>query len=181
MQSLTLRRTNTAVWIKALGVALFAVATALSARISVRLPFSPVPLTLQTLVVLLSGFVLGVEGGVLAQVVYLQAILLGAPMTAAGLAGPAALLSPTGGYLMAFPVAAGVAGYCSRRATLPGVVAHALGGVAGMAAIYAAGAAWLSVYTGSLATAWKLGVAPFVGADLLKMVLASAMLSLKRR
>ena len=76
MQSLTLRRTNTAVWIKALGVALFAVATALSARISVRLPFSPVPLTLQTLVVLLSGFVLGVEGGVLAQVVYLQACLL---------------------------------------------------------------------------------------------------------
>lgn len=115
MHLVTLRRARVSAWPRVVRLLLFAVATAVSARVSVPLPFSPVPLTLQVLVVVLSGFLLGARDGVIAQCLYLQAILLGAPVTAAGLGGPAALVSPTAGYLWAFPAAAGLAGWLSHR------------------------------------------------------------------
>ncbi|MBM3189070.1 MAG: biotin transporter BioY [Chloroflexi bacterium] len=170
-----------ATWARVLGIALFTVLTAWSARISVYLPFTPVPLTLQVLVVILSGLALGARDGLIAQALYLQAILLGAPWTAAGLAGPAAFASPTAGYLLAFPLAAGLAGWLSQRPGAPAFVWRALGGVAGLGAIYLCGMAWLSGFVGGLDNAWRLGVLPFVGADLLKIVVATAALSLRDR
>lgn len=181
MHALVLRRTNAGTWVKVAGIALFALATALSSRVSVPLAFSPVPLTLQVLVVVLSGYVLGARGAFLAQLFYLQAVLLGVPATAAGLAGPLAFVSPTAGYLLAFPVAAAVAGWLSHRPAAHQVVWRTLGGLMGMAVIYGTGAAWLSAYVGGWAMAWKLGVAPFVVADLLKVAIACGALSLRKR
>lgn len=181
MRSLTVRRINVSIWLKVLGVALFAVATAVSARISVALPFSPVPITLQVLAVVLTGFVLGPRDGFIAQALYLKAILLGAPWTTGGLSGPAAFMAPTGGYLLAFPLAAALAGWLAHHPGSPKPLWRALGGMSALAVIYALGMGWLSVYVGGLGDAWRLGVAPFVGVDALKVTIAVAALSLRDR
>ncbi len=181
MHALTVNRLHTSIWAKVLAALVFAVATAVSARVSVLLPFSPVPLTLQVLVVILSGYVLGARGGLLAQGLYLQAILLGAPLTAAGLGGPAAFVGPTAGYLIAFPVAAFAAGWLGRRGRRFQALWRVAGGMAAMVVIYAGGMAWLSGYVGGLRQAWILGVVPFAGADALKVVIASALLSVRNR
>jgi len=181
MHALSLNRLHESSWAKVLAALVFAVATAVSARISVLLPFSPVPLTLQVLVVILSGYVLGARGGLLAQGLYLQAILFGAPLTATGLAGPAAFASPTAGYLIAFPIAAFAAGWVSQRGGRFQSLWRVGGGMAAVVLIYAGGVAWLSGFVGGLGRAWALGVAPFVAADALKVVIAGALLSLRRR
>ncbi len=181
MHSITVDRTNLSIWARVIGVALFAVATALSARVSVLVPFSPVPLTLQVLVVVLSGFLLGARGGFMAQALYLQAILMGAPLTAAGLAGPAAFVSPTAGYLCSFPVAAALAGWMAHRPASRRWLWRSAGGVSALVAIYSLGVVWLSGFVGGPANAWKVGVLPFVGADLLKVAIATGLLSLGDR
>jgi len=181
MYSLTLNRIKHSTWTRLLAVLLFTTATAVSARVSVLLPFSPIPLTMQVLVVVLSGLALGPVAGFAAQALYLQAILMGAPLAATGLAGPAAFMSPTAGYLLAFPVAAAAAGWLSQRTFSRKIVTRALGSAVALAVIYTLGTGWLSVYVGGLANAWKLGVAPFIGADALKVVIAVAALSLRDR
>lgn len=181
MHALTLNRLHQSTWARVLAALVFAVATAVSARVSVPLPFSPVPLTLQVLVVVLSGYALGAWGGLLAQGLYLQAVLLGAPLTASGLGGPAALVGPTAGYLIAFPVAAFAAGWLSRRGRRFRALWRLAGGMAAVVVIHAGGAAWLSGYVGGLERAWALGVVPFIGVDALKVVIASALLSLHNR
>ena len=181
MQTRTLVRTDLSKWARVLGVALFAVLTAISARVSVPVAFSPIPLTLQVLVVVLSGFVLGPWGALMAQVIYLQAILLGAPVTAAGVGGPAAFAMPTAGYLVAFPVAAAAVGWLSHRASAHQTLWRALGGLVALAVIYVTGMIWLAPYAGSLKAAFALGVVPFVAADAAKVAIATAALSLRRR
>lgn len=161
-------------------VLLFALATALSARVAIPLPFTPVPLTLQVLMVLLSGLTLGARGGLLAQAAYLQMILLGAPLTAAGIGGPAAFVSPTAGYLWAFPVGAALVGFIAERYGRS-LTVHLLAGLAGLAAVYGGGLLWLAGYSGSLLQAWKLGVAPFVIADALKVILAASLMAVAKR
>ena len=181
MHSLVLRRQNTAAWVRALSVVLFAVATGLGARISVLLPFSPVPLTLQVLVVIVSGFVLGPRDSFVAQLLYLQAILLGAPLTATGLAGPLALVAPTAGYLWSFPIAAATAGWLSTRTVSIKPLWRALGGLGALVVVYSFGMGWLSHFVGGMGYAWELGVMPFVGADVLKVILAAALFSTRDR
>jgi biotin transport system substrate-specific component len=159
------------------GVLIFAALTALTARLSFRLPFTPVPITLQVLAVLLAGLALGSRGGAASQLTYLGMIAVGLPFTASGLAGPAAFFSPTAGYLLAFVPAAFVVGALAR----PGW-RTALAVLAGIAVIYVGGASWLSVWLGGdWAKAWVLGVKPFVAADLAKAVLALAAASVVRR
>src|SRR4030042_3241188 len=150
MHALSVPRINTFVWIRVLGVALFALATGLSARLRVILPFSPVPITLQVLMVVLSGLVLGPRDGLIAQLLYLQAILLGAPWTAAGLAGPAAFVSPTAGYLISFPLAAAVVGGVRYRPAGLKPLWRAIGAMFALIVIYTLGAAWLSFYVGGV-------------------------------
>jgi len=181
MHAITLRRTNVSTWVRVLGTLLFAVATALSARVSVYLPFSPVPLTLQVLVVVLSGFVLGTRDAMIAQLLYLQAILLGAPLTASGIAGPMAFVSPTAGYLLAFPIAAAASGWISHRATSLKALWRGVGGMTALLIIYALGTTWLKGYVGSWSNAVTLGVLPFVGADMLKVIVAAGALSIRDR
>jgi len=102
-----------------LGAALFVtVLTAVAAQISVPLPFTPVPLTFQPMVVLVGAAALGSRLGMASQVLYLALGIAGLPLFAASPAlpqGAARLLGPTGGYLMSFPLAAFVAGFLAER------------------------------------------------------------------
>jgi biotin transport system substrate-specific component len=154
------------------GVALFAAFTALAARVAIPLPFTPVPVTLQVMAVLLAGLVLGPRGGAVSQLAYLVAVAAGLPLDARGL-GPAALLGPTAGYLLGFAPAAFVTGWLAERlrgARLGSFVAA----LAGVAVIYACGLAWLTPTAGSLGAAWALGAAPFIVVDLGKALVAAA-------
>src|SRR6476661_8990189 len=104
--------------IRAASVALFVALTAAAAQVSIPLPFTPVPLTLQPMVVLLGGAVLGARLGMAAQVLYLAAGIAGLPVFAASPVlpqGALRLLGPTGGYLMSYPLAAFVAGSLAER------------------------------------------------------------------
>lgn len=156
-------------------VALFVVATAVGARISVPVPLTPVPMTLQTLFVLLSGALLGPTLGAGAQMAYLGAGMAGLPVFAGG-AGLAYLLGPTGGYLFAFPVAAFLAGVVVDRLPRRGIGGAALLFVALFAVsliVLLAGAAWLGVMTGDFAGAFALGFLPFLAGDVLKVALTA--------
>ncbi len=111
-------RSEQSVLTQLMWIVLFAAATAAGARLEI--PHQPVPYTLQTMLVLLSGAFLGARNGAISQVLYLAAGVFGAPVFSSAGYGPAVLLGPTGGYLLAFPAAAGVVGYVIRaRRTLP--------------------------------------------------------------
>lgn len=156
------------------GVAFFAALTALTARVAIPLPFTPVPVTLQVLAVLLSGLVLGARGGAASQVAYLAAIAAGLPLSARGVGGPAAFLGPTGGYLLAFAPAAFVVGLVAGKGEAA-FIRQLLASLIGVLLIYLGGGTWLAVWLGGdLMQAWKLGVAPFLLVDLVKAVLAAA-------
>src|SRR5690349_20170560 len=127
----------------AIGVAVFAILTALSAKLQVILPGTPVPFTFQPLLVLLSGALLGARLGAASQALYLAAGAAGIPAFAFG-GGAAYLLGPTGGYLLAYPLAAFVVGALIR----PGYLRTALAMLAGLAIIYAGGVSWLGLVSG---------------------------------
>jgi biotin transport system substrate-specific component len=148
----------------AIGVVVFAIATALSAKVQVVLPGTPIPFTFQPLLVLLSGALLGARLGAASQVLYLTAGAIGIPAFAFG-GGAAYLLGPTGGYLLAYPLAALTVGALMR----PGYL-RALGAMlAGLAIIYAGGIAWLGAVFGPESVI-AMGLTPFVVADLVKVL-----------
>lgn len=150
-----------------LGTALVAAAS----QVAIPLPGTPVPMTLQPLAVLLVGGLLGPGLGAASLVLYLALGAAGLPVfTPVGLPGLARLLGPTGGYLLAYPVAASIVG---RLATPGGGIARlALATLAGLLLIYLGGLAQLAILTGSLSTAARFGTAPFLVADLLKLAFA---------
>ena len=173
-ESNTIARTTTRRAIIIAAVLFFAALTALTARISIPLPFTPVPITLQVLAVLLSGLVLGARGGAASQIAYLAGILVGLPLSASGAGGPGVFLGPTAGYLLAFAPAAFVAGLAVgvRASFLRQLVAS----LAAVLVIYLGGTAWLSVWLGgNVAKAWQLGVVPFVLVDLAKAIVAASL------
>ena len=175
VQSRTLRR--------AIAVGLGAVVVALAAQVVVPVPFSPVPMTLQPLAVLAVGGLLGAAGGLSALVLYLLLGILGLPVFAAGGSGVWHLLGPTGGYLLAFPVAAAVTGALVRpvlrspgRVTSRVVLQVLLACALGMAIIHAGGVAQLALLGGNPALAFRVGFVPFLTGDLLKVGLAAAVI-----
>jgi biotin transport system substrate-specific component len=157
-----------------LAVALGAATVAVAAQASVPLPFSVVPMTLSPLAVLLVGGILGARGGVAAVATYVALGALGLPVYALGLAGPAILVGPTGGYLLAFPVAAGVTGWLARKGGFGRAMVAA---AAGVAVIHLGGWAQLTLLTGDPAMALRLGTLPFLPGDIVKVVLAAAGIS----
>jgi biotin transport system substrate-specific component len=155
-----------------IGIVLFFVFTAVAARVTIPLPFTPVPITLQVMVVLLAGLVLGARAGAASQLIYLAAIAAGLPLDANAL-GLAALSGPTAGYLIGFVPAAFVTGWLAERGSATRV-GRFLAAVAGAAIIYITGVAWLAPVVGGLRAAWIMGVAPFILVDLGKAMVAAA-------
>ena len=156
--------------------ALMAAVTAVAAQITI--PLFPVPFTLQVLAVILSGLLLGVRHGALAQAVYVLVGAVGVPVFAGFTGGLGHVFGPTGGYLISYPVAAAVAGFAAKtvagdsrsRALWSGF----FWGCAGLAVIYAFGATWLAVVLGLTPTeAIATGVLPFIVFDLIKVGLAA--------
>jgi biotin transport system substrate-specific component len=169
----------------AVGVAVFVVLTCLGARVSVPLPGTPVPATLQTLPVLMAGLFLGAGPGCLSQIIYVALGLGGVPVFALPGAGPAYLLGPTGGYLAGFIAAAFFVG---KVAAVEGAgLRRRLGALLlGLAIIHLCGFAGLLPYVaGNAGTALRAGVLPFALFDLAKIVgalaLHSGWLALVRR
>lgn len=168
----------TAPWArKAAGVLGFALLTALGAYASVRIPGSAVPVTMQTLVVSLAGALLGARLGALSQATYLLAGALGAPVFSGGAAGFAWLMGPTGGFLLAFPLAAAVTGMLTAgsltRPGAAGALRLAAGIFLGTLVIFAGGWAQLTLLTGDPVNALRVGVLPFLAGDVLKVVAAT--------
>jgi biotin transport system substrate-specific component len=165
---------------RVLGIVLAAGAVALASQFALPIPGTPVPLTLQPMVVVLAGLLLGPVDAAAAMILYLVAGAAGLPVfTPMGAPGLARLLGPTGGYLLAYPVAAAVAGWLG--AARPGFATRALAAMAGMLVLYLGGLAQLAVLTGSLATAAVVGVLPFVAADAVKSLVAAAVSGPRRR
>ncbi len=153
--------------------------TALCAQISVPLPFSPVPVTGQTFAVLLLGAVLGARRSAAALVLYLAEGAAGLPVFAPfGLPGLARLAGPTGGYLLALPVAAFLLGWLVERFAGRRAWWRWLGAVlAAEAVIFAAGVGWLKLTTQTTwAGALGLGLLPFLPGELFKAALVAASL-----
>jgi len=155
--------------------ALLAALTGAGALLSV--PLGPVPFTLQTFFVVLAGFVLGAKWGFVSIALYLLLGSAGMPVFSGGAAGAGHLLGPTGGYLVAFPFGAAVAGFLAERGDgRSGVVRlslKAVGGGLASALILIAGAARLMGFYGmSAEAAFAAGIAPFVVTSLPELALA---------
>jgi biotin transport system substrate-specific component len=155
---------------------------ALCARVTLPLPFTPVPLTLQNFGVLLVGLALGSRRGFAALVVYLAEGLLGMPVfSPAGPGGIAQLLGPTGGFLLAYPFVAGIAGWVFEETILAKGKKNFAGAAAAcvLAEIYlfASGLSWLAILTHSIAQAIRFGLYWFVFAEVIKIVSAAALAS----
>lgn len=159
---------------RALEIAAGALVVALAAQVVAPVPFSPVPMTLQPLAVLAVGGVLGATGGLAALITYLTLGILGLPVFAGGASGVAHLLGPTGGYLLAFPVAAAVVGALAGRSA--SVLRVLLACAVGMVVIHVGGVAQLALLGGDPAMAFRVGFVPFLTGDLLKTGLAAAVI-----
>ncbi len=163
-------------------VAFVTVLTAIAAQISLPLPFTPVPFTLQPMVVLLGGAALGSRLGMSSQLLYLALGLAGLPVFAASPMlpqGVARLLGPTGGYLMAYPIAAFVAGSLAERGWDRRYGAAVIAMACGLAVVFAGGVLWLAVLmpgAQGITAAASAGVYPFVLADVLKLFVAAGVM-----
>ena len=163
---------NQTLWRSVAAIVIFAALIALTARINIFLPFTPVPITLQVLAVILAGLVLGSRGGAFAALTYLGMIAVGLPFDASGI-GPAAFFGPTAGYLISYVPAAFVVGWISERFSIHNWWGNFVAALAGVAIIYLFGAVWLGIMLGSAEKAWILGVVPFILVDLMKSAVAA--------
>lgn len=163
------------------GASLF---VALCARIVLPLPFTPVPLTLQNFGVLLVGLALGSRRGFAAMALYLSEGLVGLPVfSPTGPGGLAQLLGPTGGFLIAYPLVAGIAGWIFETNFLGSKLGAAKKSFPRAAAacvlaeicLFVCGLSWLAILTHSLATAIRFGLYWFVFAEILKIMSAAAL------
>ncbi len=145
---------------------------ALLAQVSIRLPFTPVPVTGQTLAVLLVGGALGSQLGGLSMLLYLVEGAVGLPVFANHAAGLP--MGPTGGYLVGFVVMAAVVGWLAERGWDRSVLKSIAAMVIGEIILYAIAVPWLGVYVG-FGHAIPLGFTPFVSGDALKLLIAGGM------
>lgn len=171
MTTLSLTRSRDARLV-ALGIVGFAIALGAAAQVSLPIPGTPVPFTLGPLLVVLAGMMLGPAAGATSMVLYLAAGAAGAPVFAPGGApGIARFVGPTGGYLIAYPAAAFVAGWLSRR--LPSLAGRWAAATIGIAVIFVGGIAQLALLVGDIGRATALGVTPFALLDVAKAFLAA--------
>jgi biotin transport system substrate-specific component len=170
-------------WIRAAAVLFVTALTAAAAQISVPLPFTPVPFTLQPMVVLIGGAALGSRLGMTSQILYLLIGIAGLPVFAASPVLPQGfgrLLGPTGGYLLSYPIAAWLAGALAERGFDRRYLTSVIAMCAGLAVIFAGGVGWLAWFARpagrGLSVALQAGFYPFVPADLIKVCIAAAVM-----
>ena len=156
---------------RAAAVVLGALVVAGAAQVSIPLPGTPVPMTLQPMAVLLVGGLLGARLGALSMILYLAMGAAGLPVftPTVPLLGFARLFGPTGGYLLAYPVAAWAVGTVVRDGSR--VWRVACGVFAGLVLIHLGGLAQLAILTGNLSAAARFGTWPFLLGDLLKLAI----------
>jgi len=153
----------------------------LCAKVSIPLPFTPVPLSLVNFGVLLVGLVLGSKRGFAACALYLAQGAAGLPVFAPGPGGVAQLLGPTGGFLLAYPAVAFVAGLIAERGARS-FRRYAVAAIAGELVLFASGIAWLMAITRvPVAQGIALGLYPFVFAEVMKVMFAAGVASRLRR
>jgi biotin transport system substrate-specific component len=146
---------------------------ALCARVTVPLPFTPVPLTLSNFGVLAVGLLLGSRRGFAALALYLVEGAVGLPVfNPAGPGGIAQILGPTGGFLLAYPVVAFLAGWIYERSSR-GFLRAAQASVVAEIALFAGGLSWLAFLTHSVAQAVRFGLYWFVFAEVIKVLMAA--------
>jgi biotin transport system substrate-specific component len=153
------------------GASLF---VALCARITIPLPGTPVPLTVQNFGVLLVGLLLGSKRGFAALALYLAEGAIGMPVfSPTGVGGIAQLLhGATGGFLLTYPLVACVAGYVMEHGRR-NFARAALGGLLGEVVLFMGGLAWLAVLTHSVTQAFRWGLYWFVSAEVIKVMMAA--------
>ena len=149
---------------------------ALCARVTVPLPFTPVPLTLQNFGVLAVGLLLGSRRGFAALSLYLVEGAFGLPVFSPVILGSgiAHILGPTGGFLMVYPLVAFVAGWIYEH-TGRGFAWAALSALAAEVVLFAGGLSWLAVLTHSVSLAIRYGLYWFVFAEVIKVLMAAAL------
>jgi len=159
--------------------------TAAAAQVSVPLPFTPVPLTLQPMVVLLGGAALGSRLGSASQILYLLAGIAGLPVFAATPAlpqGVARLVGPTGGFLLSYPLAAFVAGWLAERGFDRRYVTSVIAMAAGLTIVFASGVSMMAAQLTPVlgAAAWTAALQqafyPFVLIDAVKLLAGATVL-----
>jgi biotin transport system substrate-specific component len=152
------------------GASLF---VALCARVTVPLPFTPVPLTVQNFGVLLVGLMLGSRRGFAALMLYLAEGAIGLPVfNPTGPGGLVQLFGVTGGFLLVYPFVAWLAGYVMERGRM-NFARAVVGGLLGEILLFAGGLSWLAVLTHSVAQAFRWGLYWFVFAEIIKIMLAA--------
>jgi len=156
-------------------VIVFSALIALSAQIAIRLPFSPVPLTGQTLAVLLTGMLLGSKRGAATIFLYIAEGAAGLPVFASGAAGFAYLAGPTGGYIFGFVASAWLAGIFAEREWDRNYWLACIALLTSSLAIFFFGVLWLSMFVG-FTTALKVGFLPFIPGDIIKTAITAALL-----
>src|SRR6202162_2892365 len=148
---------------------------ALCARVTVPLPFTPVPLTLQNFGVLTVGLLLGSRRGFAALTLYLVEGAFGLPVFSPAILGSGIthLVGPTGGFLMAYPLVAFIAGYIYEHSSRRFAWA-ALSALAAELVLFVGGLSWLAVLTHSVSLALKYGLYWFLFAEVIKVLMAAA-------
>lgn len=158
---------------------------ALMAQVSIHLPFTPVPITGQTLGVALVGALLGSRRGTLTLLTYLAEGATGLPVFAGGAGGLGIFVGPTGGYLIGFVAAAFVVGWLCEKGWDRHFLSAVLAFLLGDSLVFLFGLPWLARFVG-IEKVFALGLIPFIPGDLIKVVLAALVItslwrSLKRK
>jgi biotin transport system substrate-specific component len=155
----------------------FSALIAVTSRLEIHLPFTPVPITLQTLFVLLTGAALGSKRGALAMLAYLAMGAAGLPVFANGAGFMYLLVSPTAGYLWSYPIAAFVVGWLCERHLDRNFWTSVFAMLPSSLIIYAIGVPWLAFIAHlTFSQALIAGMAPFIAGDLFKLVVAALLL-----
>jgi biotin transport system substrate-specific component len=152
----------------------------LAVSAQLKIPLYPVPVTGQTLVVLLIGMTYGPRLGGITMAAYLFEGAVGLPVFAGGAAGMAVLFGPTGGYLFGFLLAVVAMGYLAERGMGRSVVSTVIAMVIGNMVIYLCGVSWLADFIG-FGEAMEAGVLPFLYGDALKLAVAAGLMPLAWR
>ncbi len=153
---------------------------AILAQIRIPVAISPVPITGQTLGVILLGTLLGRIRGALAMLAYLLEGIAGLPVFAGGAAGLAYFIGPTGGFLIGFVAGAFVCGYLAEKGWNAFFLTSVAAMILGLAAVYYFGLSWMLLYVDS-GRLFKIALIPFIPGEMIKIIAASLLLPLAWR